>query len=1247
MTPEFRKALWMWERDEKRHGKAEHCAGYQLQRLFAFLRLSDRGAVGTAALTRSFGWNIRRIGQQDCQECMAVILDFFLKMYGGTTLAQHALQWRGVELSYIHCQETNRVRPCGVQPFWALRLQIEGMKTLDQAFKKLLEPELMTGDNKIMNPELGRKTDSKKGVLLAKLPDLLTIQLQRYSLDMRTLRQIKINSEIEIPFSIDLAAYAKHSKDDPLGAAALDAARSYDSASKSSEDDCDEENHDTKSFIFDLCGVVIHVGGVTSGHYFSYILDPNDRLRKSERDDDDRGRWIMFNDASVVPIDPSSMRRIFTSLKESSENGQESKSSERSFVREMIRSAKEGLDDENESQRASESKGDRVSPKDCARTVTPKGGTRRRKGRKLANALKHAYVLLYRRRTLSERTESSVDDLVSKALRQLVIDDNEAYAKQKAEWEYERKMIDFSIHYDNQRTCVQKVRIHGSKSVADLVAKIRAQIKCTSSVEIDRIRLRRYDVKTETRREPLTSGASSKGDTPLETLKFDRCRHNLFVEIKSPTGDFERWIRGGITVRVLRMRASGDGFESPKQGVVSRSGTVGDLRKMCAEVLGVTALKCLLVLFRGANARVLIDDDAPLCGGSKEVRSTVGIKDGEEVRVEIIENVLDADVAKRSLAVKYFDNVLNRISLRLYPVENGKIGGSSKDGVASRIRRAIAAVDDARAASSNAASCNIEVHMDRRLDLDSARRRIAEMLQLSPRAFKLLRGVQGPEMKNPRKSLKASCLRDGDRLYIEMGTPSECGQYTVRVAMLRSDAVASKEAEEIVQVDAPHAHVLLSKVPKLITSGLDDAKKPMPATSDAMSTFKCLRNSSCTCPACQQSLLATGSSSSKESLGASKGESALVPVRSTSSWSSVPVTQIGKLHVTEDTTNRELKLKIHDAFGSKFPDLPPASHMRLRERGAKALKTVYCDSKPLGKNTKVRDGLEIVVQRTAVANERISDDSLLLAIRRWYPNRLRLGPREEISVSKTSSLKQLKNMLSTRSKIPAENVALAKPFAYKLSDVKSIPDLKWNNRRVFGNVDATLGGRKGLSLRNGAVIVYKDARESEKIIFTARRWFPSKFKLSAPVTIAVERVFTVANFKDLASSWSGIPVGHLSLGCALPKHLAVSANLPNLAWDNPSAFGDADRSIAAIKKKSKSRAFASFCLVFKDSRKKERDVKPTDAFLKDIRTSHRRPVGGVKIYTPEEIRQREEAAEKAKEDLEKKRQKERQLRPAK
>ena len=71
MIPEFRIHLLRWQYSKDQHGGEELCLTRQLQKIFAQLQLSVRGAITTVGLTRSFGWtSSESFIQHDVQECM-------------------------------------------------------------------------------------------------------------------------------------------------------------------------------------------------------------------------------------------------------------------------------------------------------------------------------------------------------------------------------------------------------------------------------------------------------------------------------------------------------------------------------------------------------------------------------------------------------------------------------------------------------------------------------------------------------------------------------------------------------------------------------------------------------------------------------------------------------------------------------------------------------------------------------------------------------------------------------------------------------------------------------------------------------------------------------------------------------------------------------------------------------------------------------------------------------------------------
>jgi hypothetical protein len=52
MTPEFRRAILMWNKDSMKEGNEDDCIPLQLQKLFGQLQLSNNKYLDTVALTR-------------------------------------------------------------------------------------------------------------------------------------------------------------------------------------------------------------------------------------------------------------------------------------------------------------------------------------------------------------------------------------------------------------------------------------------------------------------------------------------------------------------------------------------------------------------------------------------------------------------------------------------------------------------------------------------------------------------------------------------------------------------------------------------------------------------------------------------------------------------------------------------------------------------------------------------------------------------------------------------------------------------------------------------------------------------------------------------------------------------------------------------------------------------------------------------------------------------------------------------
>jgi len=157
-------------------------------------------------------------------------------------------------------------------------------------------------------------------------------------------------------------------------------------------------------------------------------------------------------------------------------------------------------------------------------------------------------------------------------------------------------------------------------------------------------------------------------------------------------------------------------------------------------------------------------------------------------------------------------------------------------------------------------------------------------------------------------------------------------------------------------------------------------------------------------------------------------------------------------------------------FWQNFPELLPLM-MRIREKLLSRLTKLWVDGLPVRQNAPGhKDFKEIALQQTLV-EEKLTEDHVLLNIRQWHPNDKRLGTNEELAVLKTSSIGELKVLLSQLHAINAEDVRLVKPRPYLIKDTANIPGLDWFGQNV---TDDTVIGSSPWSVRHGDIVLFKD-----------------------------------------------------------------------------------------------------------------------------------------------------------------------------
>ncbi|KAF1997104.1 hypothetical protein P154DRAFT_298816 [Amniculicola lignicola CBS 123094] len=188
----------------------------------------------------------------------------FRSFYGGQTVNQ------------IKSKECEHVSE-RVESFFVVQCDVQGKATLQDSLQAFVEGDVMEGDNKYKCESCGGKfVDAVKRTCLKDVPDNLIFHLKRFDFDLVDMRRAKINDHFEFPNLIDVSLYNVEYLSDP---------------SKPPQED-----------IFELVGVLVHMGTSENGHYYSYI-------RERPCSSEGKANWVEFNDRDVDPFDPATIAR--------------------------------------------------------------------------------------------------------------------------------------------------------------------------------------------------------------------------------------------------------------------------------------------------------------------------------------------------------------------------------------------------------------------------------------------------------------------------------------------------------------------------------------------------------------------------------------------------------------------------------------------------------------------------------------------------------------------------------------------------------------------------------------------------------------------------------------------------------------------------------------------------------------------------------------------------------------------------
>uniref|UniRef100_A0A7G3B1T1 Ubiquitin carboxyl-terminal hydrolase 47 n=1 Tax=Lutzomyia longipalpis TaxID=7200 RepID=A0A7G3B1T1_LUTLO len=959
MTPEFRNALYKWEFDGVGESKS---IPYQLQKLFLKLQTSEKPAIETTDLTRSFGWDSTEAWQQhDIQELCRVMFDALEQKFKNTQQADLINQlYQGTMIDYVKCLEcgTEKSRedtfldiPLSVKPFGST----VAYGSIEEALRAFVQPETLEENNQYSCDTCNKKCNAHKGLKFSKFPYILTLHLKRFDFDYQTMRRIKLNDKVTFPQTLNLNNLVNTSNPGFGTAAETEAMTTKmsddcstvttDSGSALEEESCsatttitnnepdtqeDDEgidmststdhktntSHASGPFIYELFSIMIHSGSASGGHYYAYIKDF------------DSGEWYCFNDQTVTSITQEDIQKSF-------------------------------------------------------------GGGRALYSGVYSSSI-NAYMLMYRR--IEPQRNTSV---MSK-------DDFPQHIKELAE-RLEKQQMD----PDRNSADTMKVKVYFYNPGILKMEHMQIDIQTYSLFDVALTRAYNYHgvssfypkedcrlVAYDRDMDCVVKSFEGHEQEAFGDLWLPYMTYDLLIETRQPGETFEPYEENGISVKVFTVdleTADVDGpFHVRTKG--SRS-TIGEFRELLREKLKITDVQPLDIAYKDDCVYFLRkDQDATglnLISSTKVFVTTSGVKVGEESEVtfkrlteqfsELIELYIvlperDKETLEKMSIPAFKPKIPSRtatpVQETLAVVENGEIpGGSSPlpepesnsedSSLSDGDRTLVESLPAANTSSQSSCTENgeesdkqeseytfkaypcwkqstgvkhekpidvMKILVDRRMEVDDLKVHLQEHVGVPKKFFKLMRKVIIPrELSNQT----LNDLKEREGVYVELGRVLKLTEHLCKVYFLKVSDVT------------------------------DDVEK-LPYVCE---------------------------------------------------WIFEDDTKVGETLVK--------LLKYLATLDEKYAHLVP-ERCRLRKMAWRGLGGVYHNDQIFGEDIHFNTDHEIVLQEVDDASPAVvtSDDSVLL-LRRWNPSTLTLDPFREIAFGPGS---ELRKVISDLSGIPLEDV---------------------------------------------------------------------------------------------------------------------------------------------------------------------------------------------------------------------------------
>eukprot|EP01039_Chlorochromonas_danica_P008102 gene8099-8937_t len=247
--------------------------GLELKSLFQKMTTTTSPSVDPYRLLAAMDIDVTM--QEDAEEYLLRLLNAVKESFDNTTLiSPPTTVFEFKTLQRMRCVD-HIAGSCNEQSLdnFDLSIDLKGCTTLEEALDRHFSGELLSEENRYHCSKHGLQS-AEKTLCIASYPQVFIIHLKRFSFDPHTMLTKKIGHELVVPLELDMAKYGTEKVQEDLEITAN----------------------------YELTAVVVHVGNILGGHYYTMArvetADLNDN--EDEEEDEEENSWVLLNDNQVL-----------------------------------------------------------------------------------------------------------------------------------------------------------------------------------------------------------------------------------------------------------------------------------------------------------------------------------------------------------------------------------------------------------------------------------------------------------------------------------------------------------------------------------------------------------------------------------------------------------------------------------------------------------------------------------------------------------------------------------------------------------------------------------------------------------------------------------------------------------------------------------------------------------------------------------------------------------------------------------